>query len=293
MVSAGADPAERTFELGGAHGGDGPRDPAGEVGDDPVEGCVLAGASGIGYRPVQPASARVDRNATVGGEFLVGGIADGDHEAARVVGAEDVLDVARGNRRQRDAVPPGRGDRAGVQRCCRVGARGGRRDRAGVVPQRRGELGTRRVVRADEHHPGRVVHGRRAQRVERAGSEGEVGAATVGLRPVPGHHPDCSRTRTWCASRFDGIPSSRCSSVGDASPSSSASTIANRPGSPSAACTAARRTTSSPHSAFIGSILAELSGPGQGLLWLGSGVEPVARAAASPAMPARTRKTAG
>ena len=136
-------------------------------------------------------------------------------------GFEDVVDVPRRGGGQRNAVAMCGGDRAGMHGRRGVGARRGRRDRARVVPQRGGELGARGVVGADEHDPDRVVHLHRAQRVERAGCEREVGAAAVGLGAVPSHAPRPSpATRTWWASRFDGMSSSCCSSVGDASPSS-------------------------------------------------------------------------
>ena len=123
------------------------------------------------------------------GEFLMGRVADGDDEVG-VVGAEDVVDVPWRERSQRDAVAPRCGDGARVHggRGVRAGRR--RRDRAGAVPQRGGELRTRGVVGADEHHPDRVVHLDRSQRVERAGRECQVGAAPVCLRAVPGQHTD-------------------------------------------------------------------------------------------------------
>ena len=126
------------------------------------------------------------------GELFMGRIADGDDEVGRAVvgvaGAEDVVDVPRRERSQRDGVSPGRGDGAGVHGGCGVCAGRRRRDRAGAVPQRGGELRTRGVVGADEHDPDRVVHLGRSQRGERAGRECQVGAAPVRLRAVPGQH---------------------------------------------------------------------------------------------------------
>src|SRR6478736_1288982 len=76
--------------VGGTHGRGDPGDAVGEVDDDPVEGRVLAGPGGVGNGPVQPARARVVSDA-VRGEFLVGGVADGDDKTVRSgVGAQDV-----------------------------------------------------------------------------------------------------------------------------------------------------------------------------------------------------------
>src|SRR6202046_4074178 len=71
--------------------------------------------------------------------------------------------------------------------------------------------------------------------------------------------PACSRTRRWWASRLDGMASRAASSDGDTSPASRVSVICSRAGSASAAWTPARRASSESCSAFIDSILTELS----------------------------------
>ena len=89
-------------------------DAPGEIGDDLVERGVLAGAGGVGDGPVQPTWRGVGER-----ELFMGRIADGDDEVGDV-GAEDVVDVPRRERSQRDAVAPGRGDGAGVHGGCGV-----------------------------------------------------------------------------------------------------------------------------------------------------------------------------
>lgn len=66
-----------------------------------------------------------------------------------------------------------------------------------------------------------------------------------------------SRTRTWWATRLDGIDKSDWISDGDASPAIRRSTIANRPGSPRAAWIDARVIVSTVSSVFIDSIVTE------------------------------------
>ena len=182
--------------MSGQRGADGRRDAGdavGEVDDDPVERRVLPGAGGIRDRPVEPAQVCV-RWGGFRGEFLVSGVAYGDHEVGRAIGAaavvENVVDVPRRDRGQGDAVSACCGDGAGVHAGGGVGAGRRRGDRTGVVPQRGGELGARRVVGADEHDPHRVVHLDWLQSVEGAGGECQVGTAPVRLRAVPGQNTD-------------------------------------------------------------------------------------------------------
>ena len=67
------------------------------------------------------------------GELLVGQVADRDDEIAVV---PDVADVAGPQPGQRQAVASGGGDRAGIDRDCRVRSGRCRRDGAGPAPQR-------------------------------------------------------------------------------------------------------------------------------------------------------------
>ena len=97
-------------------------DPVAEVGYRRVEAGGIAGRDRIGDGPVHGGLAA---------EFLAGQVAYRDYEVALPL---DVADVPGPQPGQWQPVAPGGGDRAGIDRRCRMGAGRNRRDAAGPAP---------------------------------------------------------------------------------------------------------------------------------------------------------------
>ncbi len=151
-LDAVAEVGYRRVETGGIADRD-------RVGDGPVHGCLAA-------------------------EFFAGHVADRDH---KIVHLPDIGDVAGPQPGQRQAVAPGGGDRARVDRRPGMGAGRYCRDAAGPAPQRGGQVRARRVGGAHEQHPPRRAGWRRSQRAQGAGGawdKPQVGTAAIALGPA-------------------------------------------------------------------------------------------------------------